>query len=576
MRLVSNLRALTFAVAASLAASTANAALVVDKQFEGTYFNAAQSGRGVNFDWFQTSASGGIMGIVFYTYDADGKPSWVLANVPFSDRDVKKSGVDVFRFTGGSFGNTFTAPTSAAVGKLDVEFLSCNRVKLDFVAGAGSNLQNFNMDLSRAGGAPASCAYQTEFTACPNGTTQLQNLPRACILPQTITGNLSLPNNATYLINGKTTVGGGRNTQPGTLTIEPGTIVQGIGQGIDYLVVQPGSKLYAEGTATAPIIFTGPTDVPGSWAGLVLAGNAVNNSCTGATPCAFEADSNVTFGGNDDNDSSGALRYVQIRYAGQVIRENEELNALTLLGVGRGTVLDHIQVHAGKDDGLEMFGGSVNVKYYVGTAVEDDCLDFAEGYTGKIQYAYCKQTATASSDSNGVESDNKPNAFDLLPRTQPKVANVTLVGVASGNEGIRIRRGSGGNFYNIVATGFGQECLNFNDNATFTASGTAQAPTATGVLTMSGAALGCTTNFEDSGSEPFLVSAWYRGQSGNSDGAAAALGLSGRFPLASSILLGTGVAVPNDSFFERTAFKGAFGGVMTDWTQGWTVYGTLD
>ena len=111
---------------------------------------------------------------------------------------------------------------------------------------------------------------------------------------------------------------------------------------------------------------------------------------------------------------------------------------------------------------------------------------------------------------------------------------------------------------------------------TFTASGTAQAVTATGALTMSGAALGCAINFEDSGSEPFLVSAWYRGQSGNSDGAAAALGLSGRFPTASSLLLGTGVAVPNDSFFERTAFKGAFGGVMTDWTQGWTVYGTLD
>jgi len=100
--------------------------------------------------------------------------------------------------------------------------------------------------------------------------------------------------------------------------------------------------------------------------------------------------------------------------------------------------------------------------------------------------------------------------------------------------------------------------------------------TATGALTMSGAALGCAINFEDSGSEPFLVSAWYRGQSGNSDGAAAALGLSGRFPTASSLLLGTGVAVPNDSFFDRTPFKGAFGGVMTDWTQGWTLYGTLD
>lgn len=576
MRPASTLRTLAFAIAATLAASAANAALIVDEQFEGTYYNRTQSGRGVNFDWFQTSSSGGIMGIVFYTYDAEGKPFWVLANVPFSDREARKGGVDVHRFAGGSFGNTFTAPTSSAVGKLDVDFLSCNRVKLDFVAAAGSGLQNFNMDLERAGGAPASCAYQTEFTGCPNGTTQLQNLPRACILPQTITGDLHLPNNATYLVNGKTTVGGGRNTQPGTLTIEPGTTIQGIGQGIDYLVVQPGSKIYAEGTPTAPIIFTGPTNVPGSWAGLVIAGNAVNNSCTGATPCAFEADSNITFGGSDDNDSSGSLRYVQIRYAGQVIRNDEELNALTLLSVGRGTVIDHVQVHAGKDDGFEMFGGSVNMTHVVGTAIEDDCLDFAEGYTGKIQYAYCKQTATASGDSNGLESDNKPNAFDLLPRTQPKVSNVTLVGVASGNEGLRIRRGSAGNYYNVVATGFGQECLNFNDSATFAASGTAQSPTATGALTMAGSAMGCATNFEDSASDPFLVSAWYRGQSGNSDGAATALGLSGRFPSATSILLGTGVAVPNDSFFEHTSYRGAFGGVMTDWTQGWSMHGTLD
>ena len=576
MRLVSPLRTLAFAVTTALAASSANAALIVDEQFEGTYYNRTQSGRGVNFDWFQTSASGGIMGIVFYTYDSTGKPTWVLANAALSDREFKKTSVDVYAFAGGSFGNTFTAPTSSIVGKLDVEFLSCNRVKLDFVANNGSGLQNFNMDLERFAGAPASCAYQAEFTGCPEGTSPSTALQRACVLPQTITGNLHLPNTATYLINGKTTVGGGRNTQPGTLTIDPGTTIQGIGLGIDYLVVQPGSKLYAEGTPTAPIVFTGPTDVPGSWAGLVVAGNAVNNGCTGATPCAFEADSNITFGGNDDNDSSGALRYVQIRYAGQVIRENEELNALTLLGVGRGTVIDHVQVHAGKDDGLEMFGGTVNVKHYVGTAVEDDCLDFAEGYTGKIQYAYCKQTATASGDSNGVESDNKPNAFDLLPRTQPKVANVTLIGAGSGNEGLRIRRGSGGNYYNVVATGFGQECLNFNDSATFTASGTAKAMTATGALTMTGAALGCTTNFEDSGSDPFLVSAWYRGQSGNSDGAAAALGLSGRFPTASSILLGTGVAVPNDSFFDRASFKGAFGGALTDWAYGWTMHGTLD
>lgn len=576
MHIARSFRPLAAALGFALAAGSSHAALVVDEQLEGTYYNPAQSGRGINFDWFQTSSTGGIMGILFYTFDANGQPTWVLANVPFSQRDVKKTGVDVYRFTGGNFGNNFTPVTGSVVGKLDVEFLSCNRVKLDFAPGAGSNLQSFNLDLSRFGGAPASCAYQAEFTGCPDGTSAVNNLPRACLLPSTITGTLSLTNAATYLINGKTSVGGGRNTQPGTLKIAPGTVIQGIGQGIDYLVVQPGSRIEAEGTPTAPIVFTGPTDTPGSWAGVVLAGNAVDNSCTGATPCAFEADSSITFGGSNDNDSSGILRYVQIRYAGQVIRQDEELNALTLLAVGRGTVLDHIQVHAGKDDGFEMFGGSVNLKYVVGTAVEDDCLDFAEGYTGKIQYAYCKQTATASSDSNGVESDNKPNAFDLMPRTQPKVANVTLVGAGSGNEGLRLRRGSGGNFYNIVATGFGQECLNFNDNATFNASGTAQSHTASGVLTMSGSALGCTTNFEDSSSDPFLVSAWYRGQSGNSDGAAASLGLSGRFPAQGSMLLGTGVAVPNDSFFDATSYKGAFGGAATDWTLGWTMDGTLD
>ncbi|MBC7988013.1 MAG: hypothetical protein H7Y19_00305 [Luteimonas sp.] len=576
MRFTALTRSLAFAISSALIATTAQAALIVDDQFEGTYYNSTQSGRGVNMDWFQTGATSGIMGVAFYTYDANGNAIWVLANVALSDREASKTNVDVLRFQGGSFGNTFTTPTSAAVGKLNVEFLSCNRVKIDFTANAGTGLTNVNLDLTRFFGAPASCAYTTEFTSCPAGTSRIEALPRTCQLPSTITGSMHLPNNATYLLNGKTSVGGGRNTNPGTLTLDPGTVIQGLGQQIDYLVVQPGSKIYAEGTPTAPIIFTGPTDVPGSWAGLVVAGNAVDNTCTGATACAFEADTAVTYGGTNDNDSSGVLRYVQVRYAGQVIRQNEELNAVTLLGVGRGTVIDHIHVHAGKDDGFEMFGGSVNAKYLVGTAVEDDCLDFANGYSGKIQYAYCKQNATASSDSNGVESDNNNPAFDLLPRTQPKVANVTLIGAASGNEGLRIRRGSAGKKYNIDSTAAGQECLNVNDTATYTASGTSATPTSTGLLTMSGSALGCTTNFEDSGSDPFLVSSWYRGQSGNTDGTAAALGLSGRFPTSSSILLGTGVAIPGDSFFDTVSFKGAFGGVATDWARGWSMDLTLD
>ncbi len=580
MSILSLKRPLALVMAGLFAAASVDAAVVVNEQFEGSWYNPAQSGRGVLADWLPTGNGQGVLFLAIFSYDNAGQPLWLTAQVPLTDREFSKQDVDVFRFAGGRFGNTFAAPTGAAIGKLSFTAHSCNRITMDITPNSGVDLPVANLDLQHIGAAPATCAYTEEFTGCPTGTVAFQNLPRTCLLPQTITGNLHLPNQATYVISGKVQVGTGRNANPGVLSIAPGTQIQGSGGAIDYLVVQPGSKIYANGTATAPVVFTAPRDVPGDWAGLVIAGNAVNNSCVGTTACSFEADTDIKFGGRDavgggniipDNaDSSGALRYTQIRFAGKEIRPNEELNALTLLGVGSGTVIDHVQTHAGKDDGFEMFGGTVNLRHIIGTAIEDDCLDFAEGYSGKIQYAYCVQTATASGDSNGVESDNKPNAFDLLPRTRPTVANVTLIGAASGNEGLRIRRGSGGNFFNIVATGFAQECLNFNDSATFTASGTLANPTATGVLTMAGSAMGCATNFEDSASEPFLVSAWYRGQSGNTDGSAASLGLNGRFPTASSILLGTGVAVPNDSFFETVNFKGAFESAAADWTQGWS------
>jgi hypothetical protein len=576
MSIVSLKRPLALAIAGLFAAANADAALVVSDQFEGSWYNPTQSGRGVLTDWVSTGVGQGLFFMSMFTYDDAGQQLWLNAYIPLSDREFSKQNVDVYKFTGGRFGNTFTAPTGVIVGKLNFEALSCSRIKLDITPNAGVNLPVVNMDLQPAGAVSAGCAYTAEFAACPAGTTAVAGQARTCALPASITGTMNLPNYATYVINGKVQVGTGRNTGPGTLNIEPGTQLQGGGGAIDYLVVNAGSKIYANGTVTAPVVFTAPRDVAGDWAGLVLAGNAQNNGCVGGTPCAFEADTDVKFGGRDspaDNaDSSGALRYTQIRYAGKAIRQNEELNSLTLLGVGNGTVIDHVQVHAGKDDAFEMFGGSVNMRYVIGTKIEDDCLDFAEGYSGKIQFAYCTQTTPAIDDSHGVESDNKNGAFDLLPRTQPKLANITLIGSTPGasNEGLRIRRGSGGNFFNIVASGYAQECLNFNDTATYSASGSAAAPSATGVLTMSGSALGCATNFEEVAADPFLVSAWFRGQAGNTDGSASALGLSGRFPADNSILLGTGVAVPNDSFFENVNFKGAFGSAKADWTKGWS------
>lgn len=579
MLLKTKMRVLALATSGLFLASQANAALVVDESFRGGWYNPQQSGRGSMLDWLPTSKDGGVLFIATFTYDNTGKQYWFTTLVPLTDREFRKTNVDALTATGGTFGNDFTPTTPAPIGKVDFEAHSCNRITISFTPNAGSNLTPVTLNLSRPDGVPSTCQYTREFTACPAGTTAVAGVARTCQLPSVITGNMTLTNETTWVISGKTQVGAGRNTNPGTLVIEPGTTIQGRGGAVDYMVVNAGSKIYAEGTKENPIVFTGPTNTPGSWAGLVLAGNAADNTCRGATACTFEADADVTYGGvsqqggnliSDEADSSGVLRYVQIRYAGQEIRPNEELNALTFLGVGSGTTVEYVSIYAGKDDAFEWFGGSVNGKYLVAIATEDDCLDTANGYRGRVQFAYCKQTATAASGSHAIESDNNGSSFDLLPRTQPKFSNLTFIQSSTGDEAIRIRRGAAGNYFNVVATAAPTECLNFNDTATYNASGSNANPIATGALTMVGSAMGCNTNFEVSGSDPFSVETWYNLQSGNFAGTAAALNLNGRFPNAGSPLLNTGVAVPNDAFFNRTSFKGAFENAQNDWTQGWS------
>jgi len=247
MSMVSLKRPLALALAGLLVAANADAAVVVNEQFEGSWYNPAQSGRGALADWVSTGVGSGVYFVALFTYDNAGQPLWLTMQIPLTDREFSKQNVDVFKFTGGAFGNTFTAPTSAVIGKVNFEALSCNRIKLDNTPNNGIDLPVTNLDLQHIGPAPAGCAYTTEFTACPAGTTAFQNTPRTCLLPQTITGNLHLPNNATYIISGKTQVGTGRNSGTGTLTIEPGTQLQGSGGAIDYLVVHAGSKIFSNG-----------------------------------------------------------------------------------------------------------------------------------------------------------------------------------------------------------------------------------------------------------------------------------------------------------------------------------------
>jgi len=216
--------------------------------------------------------------------------------------------------------------------------------------------------------------------------------------------------------------------------------------------VNRGSKIIAEGTSTQPIIFTSMKDAagllstPGDWGGIAIAGMAPTNA---GREERFEfSNTDVRFGGHNEDDNSGILKYVQIRYAGNEVRPGEELNGLSLGGVGRKTTIDYVEVYNGKDDGIEAWGGNVNMKHLVLIGNGDDNLDFDHGYRGHIQYVYIKQTEVESIHARGIETDNNKKYNNARPRTLARIANFEIHGCDRASEGVFSREGSGLELYN--------------------------------------------------------------------------------------------------------------------------------
>jgi hypothetical protein len=359
-----------------------------------------------------------------------------------------------------------------------------------------------------------------------------------------------------------------------TLTIEPGTVVRGSANPAvpNFLYVAPGAKIFANGTAQAPITFTGPEPFKGSWAGLVIAGRSICNDATETAPCAFEAVPGITYGGNVLDDNSGSLRYVRILYAGQPIAPDEELNALTLLAVGSGTHMSYVQVDHGDDDGFEMFGGTINGTNLVCTNMTDDCFDFDQGYAGKLQFLFSFQgdpDGSFTGDPHGFEMDNDSGNNDKEPRTNPLVSNATVIGSgAPDGEGMRMRRGLGGVFRGIVLDGQGDRCINIDDAGTFVQAGSAstQGPG----LTLQNSFLGnCALGrFQITDGDPYSIEDWYNVGNGNQVGEYL---YAGSFMPAAGAPFLEGNAVPNDPFFTPVPYKGAFAGPNDRWYSGWTV-----
>lgn len=274
-----------------------------------------------------------------------------------------------------------------------------------------------------------------------------------------INASKTLPATKDYLLKGLVRVKAGA-----TLTIEKGTTIKGDSGSKAILLVEPGAKIIAIGTADEPIVFTSQAAAgvrrAGDWGGVVILGNAPVNypGGKGSIEGILSTVSGTQYGGGDPEDNSGVLRYVRIEYAGVVLSPDNEVNGLTFGGVGRGTKVDHIQVRMALDDCFEFFGGTVDAHHLICQYNQDDGFDTDNGYSGRLQFLVLQQDPAHPGEDNGFESDNDAQGSANLPLTNPTVFNATICGKNTDPTGAQfgalIRRNARGSYNNVLFQGF--------------------------------------------------------------------------------------------------------------------------
>jgi len=274
------------------------------------------------------------------------------------------------------------------------------------------------------------------------------------------TGTTTWTCNNNYILDGYVFVNAGQ-----ALTIEAGTVVKGAaGSGVDAaaMIVAKGGQIFAEGTADCPIIFTyggdaldGSTsyNTRGQWGGLIILGDATTNFGGPAQVEGIPTDNNqAVYGGNNDEDNSGVLTYVSIRHGGTQLGAANEINGLTLAGVGSGTTIHHVEIVSNLDDGIEFFGGAVTVDHALVAFCGDDSFDWDQGFHGGgMNWLAVQDQPTGEGDRGGEldgdDSDDSNVSADEMPYSIPTVEGWTLVGVG-GQQGLLFRNGSGGHVSN--------------------------------------------------------------------------------------------------------------------------------
>ncbi|MDP4997145.1 MAG: hypothetical protein NWQ16_13070 [Akkermansiaceae bacterium] len=422
-----------------------------------------------------------------------------------------------------------------------------------------------------------------------------------------ITSNTTWTADNTYIIEKPIFITGGA-----TLTIEPGTLILGDENTTEgtfgSLIATRGSQLIADGTADKPIVFTAraerdgiagdPSEKPDPalgdasfWGGVILLGNAQVNKITGSTNDGeariegfpVEANTtNTTYGGGatpNNADSSGILRYVSIRFGGFQFAANNEINGLTLGGVGSGTIIENVEVISNSDDGVEFFGGTVNTKRIAVAFCQDESFDIDQGHSGFHQFWFSIQSDDpALGDFGGEWDGGNGDNVNLAPFTLTKIYNMTMLGTgstASGSidDGINLSDNFAGTLANSVIHDFNGAALttqsdgvnspkpNFLNNTWGVFGGGAGI-----VPNIGGAGATDPAGFGNSavGTDPLL-----RGISRTPNG-----GLDPR-PANNSPLLGATLAdFPSDAppgFFEAVDYRGAFETAEScNWLRGWS------
>ncbi len=283
----------------------------------------------------------------------------------------------------------------------------------------------------------------------------------------------------TYRLRGYVYVTGG------TLTIDAGTKIVSNNDSAGVLVIYKGAKISAIGTAAAPVVFTSAetSPAPGDLGGVILVGNATANGNHKTLEGGVDAAYNK-FGGSDDADNSGTLKYVRIEYAGKAVNPGDEVNGLSMYAVGSGTTVEYVEVVRGLDDAFEFFGGSFNAKHLIAYNCADDDFDMDDGYHGKVQFAvsikdpaFTDAKGTTGDISNNFEVDNVNPSNGLpyiaTPNTFPILSNFTAIGPnnATGTSadygyGMRWRRAAKFILANSIVMGGQRAGLDLDDDST--------------------------------------------------------------------------------------------------------------